>query len=193
MSQLDDKLSFEHNRYSFHKCIQITSLNIILIIAELFLFRLSAQTIILALFLNYCLALTIIVNQVRDINSSYNAISQPVKIYESDISHHEFLKLAGNFCLIIMAILITEKYFSLSSIWAAPIMYGISILIALRWNSREFLKRFFDIICGILSFKSTKRVSFEEILVADAWTSFARPLSQLVGANHLTLKFIVFA
>lgn len=187
---LDYKFSLGHHKCSLHNCIQIVSLNIILIISEIFLLRLSTQTMILALFLNYCFALAIILNQIGDRNS---AISQPHKTNEINISHHDFLKLAGNFCLMIMTSLITENYFSLSSIWAAPILYGISLLIALRWNSREFLKRSLDIIRDFLSFQSSKRASFEEILVADAWTSFAKPLSQLIGSNHLTLKSIIFA
>jgi len=92
-----------------------------------------------------------------------------------------------------MASLITEKYIPLSSIWAAPIVYAISILIALRWNSREFLKRSLEIMHGFISFQSTKGVSFEEILMADVWTSFAKPLSQLISSNHIILKFIIFA
>ena len=91
-----------------------------------------------------------------------------------------------------MALLTSEAYIPFSSSWATPVGSVVSILIALRWNSREFVSGFLQIIYGFISFKSVKRVSFEENMVADVWTSFAKPLSQSISSNHLGLRLIIF-
>ena len=147
---------------------------------------------ITALCLNYCLAMGIILSRLKN-NYIYSTVSFTYKTNESDWNSFEFLKLAGNFCLIIMISLIVEKYVPLGSKWASLIMCATSILIIIRWNSREFLKRSLEILRGFIGIQSNNGVSFDEVLVADVWTSFSKPTSQLISSNHMILKVIILS
>ena len=193
MNKLFSYFFTRDSRYSLNSCLQIVSINVILIFIESICLRLSSQNMVIALGLNYCLAMAIILNRLRGDNSMYSSISHSHKTSEFYWDPHEFLKLSGNFCLIIMTSLVVEKYIPLPSMWIASLLCIVSILIIIRWNSREFLKRSYGIFRGFLSFQTDKGVSFEEILVADVWTSFAKPISQFISSNHILLKFIVFS
>lgn len=193
MAKLFSNYFSRNHIYLLNPCLQIVLMDAILIFMESFCLHLSSQNMIVALGLNYCLAMAIILSRLKRANSLYSAISFSHKVNEPYFDSYEFTKLSGNFCLLIMTSLVVEKYMPLASIWTTSVMCIVSILIIIRWNSREFLKRSVGIIRGFISLQTGNGVSFDEILVADVWTSFAKPISQLIGSNHMPLKLIFFS
>lgn len=177
-------------RMTLNPCFQIILMNFLLIYLEFFILKVSSRIIIVSLALNYCLALAIILNWHKSEKSSDSVISNIDK--KNDCYASEFLKISGNLSLIIAVSLIAEQYIPFKTVWEIPLICILSVLIALRWNSSGFLNHFFELISRFFDLKLEKSVSFKEILAADIWTSFSKPLSQLISSNYLVIKLLIY-
>lgn len=173
-------------------CLLLLLTNVTLLFAENYLVP-SFRNSILFLCFNFALSMAIIMYHHNIIALRYSTLSTDYKTNEFKSCSSEFFKLSGIFLLIILASSISTKYIPLKLMWISDsISYLVCVLIIMRWNSNDFMKKFITIICKMFSFRHSEDVDFIEILVADVATSFSRPLMMLAKTELVTIRTIIF-
>lgn len=143
----------------------LTLVNAALLAADFWLFRSRPALIPVILSINFCLSLTIIANHHKRFTFSKTT-------YEQD-----FLRVAGA-CVVALLLLMT-----IPVTFSLPTSLLVAALISFRWSSSDFRVK------AISSLKFD--TSFNDVLVADALTSFARPLSLSFESKHL--KYLIYS
>lgn len=173
-------------------CFLLLLTNITLLFAENFLDP-SFTNLLFLLCFNFTLSMTIIMYHHSLLDLRYNTLSTDYKPNEFKICSSEFLKLSGIFLLTVLASSISTKCIPLKLIWISDyISYLGCVLIMMRWNSNDYIKKFITIIYKMFRFKYSEDVDFVEILVADVLISFSRPLMILVKTEGIAIRTIIF-
>lgn len=166
--------------------------NVTLLFAETYLVP-SFRNLLFLLCFNFALSMTIIMYHHNLIVLRYSTLSTDYKTNEFKTCSSEFFKLSGILLLTILVSSISTKCIPLKLMWISDcISYLLCVLIMLRWNSKDFMKKFITIIYKMFRFKYSEDVDFIEILVADVLTSFSRPLMMLVKTERITIRTIIF-
>lgn len=143
----------------------LTLVNAALLAADFWLFRSRLNLLPVILSINFFLSLAIISNHRRRLTFSKTT-------YEQD-----FLRVAGAFVVALLLLITIPFTFSL------PASLLIAALISFRWSNSEFRAK------AISSLKFD--ASFNDVLVADALTSFARPWSLSFESKHF--KYLIYS
>lgn len=99
----------------------------------------------------------------------------------------EFYKLAGNFTLISLIILISSLSLLKHPINDSILLKGFSFIlfigILLRWNKWNFIKKSLLLIKKFFFISSTEIIEFKDLLAADIFTSFSKQIAQLFSES----------
>lgn len=176
----------------------IISINLILLIAEIFISRNHrnyCQFSFLALAFKFSLSFAIILRYHTNKKLAYTSIISEHENAKSDEYYQlsiDFFKLAANFSILIIWSAIYTTFFSdkyhLLSASGTVLLY---LIIIMRWNSLSFLKNTLKILKNVLTLSQKEGVTFGAILVADVLTSFAKPSAQLVE-KYSVLSIIIY-
>lgn len=172
-------------------CLLLLITNISLLAAENYLAA-SFRNLLLLLYFNFALSMTIIMYHHNLLALRYSTLSTYYKTNDYKIFSSEFLKLSGIFLLAILASSISIKWIPLKMVWISDyVSYLVCTMIMLRWNSNEFIEKFIVIICKMFRLNFSEEVDFVEVIVADVWTSFTRPFIVLVNPEYKTIRAII--
>lgn len=173
-------------------CAYILFVNAIALYVESFAITTVQNTIILLGF-NLMLSLSLVLIRSIYQNPLYTSIADNNKENEFEKLQVEFLKLAGNLCLITIISLISSKYDLLqSNLYSGIISSVLCVLIMLRWNSKSFLKKSAGIFLRFFSFTLSEVDTFPEIVVADVWTSLSKASFLPLGFEFSWTKTTLF-
>jgi hypothetical protein len=187
--------SFNITRSASFICLLLLITNILLLVSENNLISSSShRNLFLLLCFNFALSITIIIYHHSLAASRYSTLYTNHKNANGfETFTLEFFKLSVIFLLANLASSINIKWIPLKMLWISDYAsYIICGLIVLRWNSRDFIKKFISIIYKMLCSKHSDDVDFVEILVADVCTSFSRPLMMQVKPEYIMIRAIIF-
>lgn len=173
-------------------CVYIIIFNVFALYIENYIYKLIHSNILSILLFNLMVSLSLILICNAYKSPSYTTLHETDKADEIIKLQVEFLKLAGNLCLMIMISFISLKYGTLnSSIYSGIISSVLFVLIMLRWNSKIFLKKSALLFLNLFDFKFTEAVPFSGIIVADVCTSLSKA-SSLSFERYPHVKTIIF-
>ena len=177
--------------HSRHSCnfFRIILINLIFLISENLLQSFS-EDVVLILFFNFSFTMTIILRNHNKRTSLNTTLLNDQKLREYTKLSHEFAKLAIICFTVALISFGLKHHFQLhSNCYLELTSYLLYIFIMLSLNSKEFLKEIANILYSFTNL-STESVNFNAVLVADVWTSFSRPSSQIAG-NFRPVKIIL--
>ena len=151
-----------------------------------------SDTILMILALNFTLSLALILGYHNHNISLCSSIISNQKENEYYKYSKEFLKLAGNFCLVNLILLVSIKY--LPSHFQHFLNLSSCIMcvaIALRWNSTEFNRMAGSFVFNLFR-TSPNDTKFNETLIADVWTSFAKSSTYIIIPSYPLIRTVVF-
>lgn len=164
----------------------------LLLTAESFIIDSKTTTFTLLAF-NFSLTLVLILQFHGAQDTLYNSITTIHKSNEYKSYAAEFFKFAGNFCLVSIMSSICIKYIPLQlQRYIGAFSCFICLIIMLRWNSREFLLNTRFSLYKLMNPSFLKTIEFNEVLIADVWTSFAKPSIQLIGPSYYFIQSLMF-
>lgn len=124
---------------------------------------------------------------------SYSMLTSEYKNNEFKKLSYDFFKQSGIISLTILSSSIGAECFPPQYVWVSQIMsYLLCALITIRWNSYEFLKKVKKLIYKLFCLTNSEELDFVEILVADVWTSFSRPLMMIVRPEYTLIRALIF-
>lgn len=180
-------------KYNSSACVwYLIFINLLLLLIET-LYVDFLQNIFIVLAFNFSFSIALILRFFSYQDTLYHSLSSGHKLSRYKQFSEEFFKLSGNFCLLALISSISSKFIPNALLqYCILFQFLISLIIMLRWNSKDFLNETKLNLYFLLNFSISKSVEFTEILIADVWTSFAKPSSQLISPNYRYTRTILF-